>query len=387
MGAARKTVQVFKSMDRWLLFVTVALFVWGLIMIFSASNVAAFMRYYASPYRFLEKQLWVLAASLAIFVVIIFFSTKFYSIVSWPLLVGIVCLLIAVLFYGVIINQRQSWFAIGDFNFQPSEFVKVIMIVWMASFYEINRKSLNNGFTVWFPLVVCCFISVLIASAPDLGTAILFASVSFFIFFLIPIRFLTKIKTLGVIAVFGALLVLYMMATGGDLLENRQASRLDYNEPCSEEKFYTSGNQICNAYIAMNNGGLWGKGLGNSTQKYLYLPEAHTDFIFAIIVEELGLVRACIVILLYIILLFRIIIIGKRSVSSRGTIMCYGIATYIFLHIIVNLMGVMGMIPMTGIPLPFMSYAGSFTIGLVASLAIVQRVCIETKMKENLRNS
>ena len=378
----RNAYNVFKSMDKLLLVVSVILFVCGLIMIFSASNIAAFMRYAGSPYRFLEKQLWVLGASLLLFIVIVLFSTRFYNIVSWPLLVGIVALLIAVLFYGKIINARQSWFPIGDFHFQPSEFVKVIMVAWMASFYELNRKSLNSKFTIWFPLIICGFVFILIAKEPDLGTALIYATIVLFVFILIPIKLTLKIKTLFILGVAVGFFLLYSMATGGDLLQNRQSSRLDYDNPCHEENFYNKGNQLCNAYIAMNNGGLWGRGLGNSTQKYLYLPEAHTDFIFAIVVEELGLIRACVLLLLYIILLLRIVIIGNRSVSARGSILCYGIAMYIFLHIIVNLLGIMGVTPMSGVPLPFMSYAGSFTIALVASLAIVQRVCVETKLKE-----
>ena len=123
-----------------------------------------------------------------------------------------------------------------------------------------------------------------------------------------------------------------------------------------------------------------GVGLGNSTQKYLYLPEPYTDFIFAIIVEELGVITGIAIIILYFIVLLRILIIGRASPTNRGAVLCYGIAAYIFLHISVNLLGIMGLIPMTGVPLPFMSYGGSFTICLIAALTIVQRVNIDTKL-------
>ena len=162
----------------------------------------------------------------------------------------------------------------------------------------------------------------------------------------------------------------------------RQISRFDFLNPCSEEKFYDTGNQVCNSYIAFNNGSLTGKGLGNSTQKYLYLPESHTDFIFAIIVEECGFLGAIIIMILYAILLYRIIDIGNNSSSSRGSIICYGVAIYIFLHIAINLLGIMGWLPLTGIPLPFLSYGGSFTLCLILSLSMVQRVAIETRMKK-----
>ena len=120
--------------------------------------------------------------------------------------------------------------------------------------------------------------------------------------------------------------------------------------------------------------------MGNSTQKYLYLPEPYTDFIFAIIVEELGLIFGIGILLLYMILLYRILKIGRESPTNRGALLCYGVAVYIFLHIAINLMGIFGMMPMTGVPLPFMSYGGSFTICLIAALTIVQRVSVENKL-------
>ena len=118
-------------------------------------------------------------------------------------------------------------------------------------------------------------------------------------------------------------------------------------------------------------------GLGNSTQKYLYLPEPYTDFIYAIIVEELGVITGVLLILSYMFIMFRILLIGRKSPNNRGAVLCYGVAIYIFLHIAVNLLGIMGVIPMTGVPLPFMSYGGSFTLCLIAGLTLVQRVSIE----------
>ena len=148
---------------------------------------------------------------------------------------------------------------------------------------------------------------------------------------------------------------------------------------CSE-KFETEGNQVCKSYIAFNNGNMWGKGLGNSTQKYLYLPESHTDFIFAIVVEEVGVVGGIAIILLFMLVIALIIRAGMRSTTFRGSMICYGVAIYIFLHIAVNLGGISGLIPLTGVPLPFISYGGSYTICLIGALSMVQRVEIETKL-------
>ena len=177
----------------------------------------------------------------------------------------------------------------------------------------------------------------------------------------------------------GVVILLLLMNNGVQIFFERQLSRFDYFNPCSEEKFYTTGTQLCNGFIAFNNGGLTGLGLGNSTQKYLYLPEAYTDFIFAIITEELGLILSVIILLLMLFVLWRIFIIAKGANTERGKLMCYGIFWYILLHIVINLGGIMGLIPLTGVPLPFMSYGGSFLMCLVVSITIVLRVSIESK--------
>lgn len=221
---------------------------------------------------------------------------------------------------------------------------------------------------------------------PDLGTGIIFAGIVGFIFMIVPIDLKIKVRTCAIVLILGIIAIIFIVGKGGNLFFQHQVERFDFTNPCSEEKFYDTGNQVCNGYIAFNNGGLLGKGLGNSTQKYLYLPDSHTDFIFPIVIEEMGLLFGIFIILLYIFLLARIVIIAHNSTNNRNAIMCYGIAFYIFFHIIVNLMGVTGLMPMTGIPLPFLSYGGSFTICLVVALAIVQRVAIENNTKKLSQN-
>ena len=265
--------------------------------------------------------------------------------------------------------------------FQPSELAKVVLIIWFSAFYELKRNRLNKIFTNLFPLGISALISAFIILQPDFGTAGVVILLSFLLYLLIPINKMLKFK---VAAISGLVMITMLM---GYYIFNtssfsRQISRLDFLYPCSQEKFYTTGNQVCNSYIAFNNGSLTGKGLGNSTQKYLYLAESHTDFIFAIIVEEFGFIGAILIILLYIILLCKIISIGNNSFSSRGSIICYGVAIYIFLHIAINLLGIMGLLPLTGIPLPFLSYGGTFTLCLIIAISMVQRVAIENKMKK-----
>ena len=376
-------MKILRYTDKILLVLTVLLFGFGLIMVFSASNIAAFMRYYASPYQFLIKQGLFLLVGLILSLIIIRMNTKVYSLLSWPLLMFIIGALGFVLVYGKTTNSATSWIPIGPFTFQPSEFLKVIMIIWIGSFYHVKRKNLDSYTTSLFPILIALICVGLMVLQPDLGTAIIFASIVGFIFILSPIDVRIKIKTCGITLAVAILGIIILSSAGKSLISSRQLQRLDLSSPCSEEKFLSDGNQICNAYIAVNNGGLLGKGLGNSTQKYLYLPEAHTDFIFAIVLEECGLIGGIIILIIYFIILMRIIIIGKRAINNMGAIICYGVCAYIFLHIVVNLMGIFGLIPMTGVPLPFLSYGGSFTICLIVSLTIVQRINIETNLYKN----
>ena len=374
-------MKAIKHTDKILLIISIILFAIGLVMIFSSSNIAAFMRYNKSPYNFLLKQSVSLIIGIVIFVIIINCNTKTISALSWFALLASLGLLIFVFLFGPIINEARSWIRIGPLTFQPSEVVKVIMIVWYSAFFELNRKKLNNLLTNFFPLLTSIFISGLIILQPDFGTAGIMILLSFMMYFLVPTNRIIKLKVVSILLV-GLTMVLMGYYIFNTSSFQRQIERFDYQNPCSEEKFYTTGNQVCNSYIAFNNGSLWGKGLGNSTQKYLYLPESHTDFIFAIVVEELGFVVSGIIILLFLILLWRIVYIGKNSTSSRGSIMCYGVAIYIFLHMTINLCGIMGLLPLTGVPLPFLSYGGSFTLSLIFALSIVQRVSIETRQKK-----
>ena len=367
--------KIFKYLDKPLLIVTILLFVFGLIMVFSASNVVAYMSYQVSPYNYFLKQGVFLLIGLVLFFVMISFNTKAYGLFSKILLIVFIASLVILLMYIKPKNQAVSWFDFGFFSFQPSEFIKIVVIVWLSYYYEKNIKKLNTYTKSLFPIVVCLAIAALIFLQPDLGTTIIFGLIVAAIFFAVPIK--KKIKaqvTFGIVGlVFFAGVALF--GAGKSLLLTRQLERFDFKRPC--DKLLTTGNQVCNCYIAINKGGLTGVGLGNSTQKYLYLPEPYTDFIFAIIIEELGLITGIVIILAYMFILFRILSIGRKSSTNRGATMCYGIAIYILIHIAVNLLGIFGMMPMTGVPLPFMSYGGSFTICLIAALTIVQRVSVE----------
>ena len=368
---------MLRKMDKILLITSIVLFVIGLVMVYSASSVTSFMKFKTTPYHFFNRQLLFLVVSFVISFIVIRFNTKVYGYVSWLVILVLIGLLIIVLVYGKITNQARSWINIvGGIKLQPSEFVKIATIIWF-SFYCTNKKGTGfKSYLLLFAIII--LITMLIILQPDLGTATIYLMIVFVMFMALDIS--KKVKKNILITTFslGAVAVFLLMNNGVQLFFERQLSRFDYFNPCSEEKFYTTGTQLCNGFIAFNNGGLTGLGLGNSTQKYLYLPEAYTDFIFAIVTEELGLILSIGILLLMLIVLWRIFIICKHASTERGRLMCYGVFWYILLHIVINLGGVMGLIPLTGVPLPFLSYGGSFLMCLVIGLTIVQRVKIES---------
>ena len=183
---------------------------------------------------------------------------------------------------------------------------------------------------------------------------------------------------LGIIIIVVA--VGFMYITRGKVLSDAQTSRFNFINPCS--RYENGGYQVCNGFIAINNGGLFGVGIGNSRQKYSYIPEAHTDSVFAIIVEEYGLLFATVIFFVYIYIIYRILKISKEATTLRGRYIALGVAVYIMSHIIINLGGLFGAMPLTGVPLPFLSYGGSFALSLSISLCMVERIAIETKREK-----
>lgn len=368
-------IKKLKYLDKPLLIITLILFIIGLVMVFSASNVTAYMTKAVSPYNYFFRQAIFLGAGVLLFFVMITFNTNVYGKSSHLLMIINIVALVTLLVYGSAKNDAISWFEVGPITIQPSEFIKVISIVFLAQYYEVNKNKLNGWLKCLYPIGICIGIAALIVIQPDLGTAIIYSCIVGLIFLAVPMSKEIKYKVVFIALAIFILGLFAIFGMGKSVLRDRQMERFNIANPC--DRILEDGNQVCNCYIAMNNGGLTGVGLGNSTQKYLYLPEPYTDFIFAIIVEELGVVTGVIILLMYFYILYRILVIGRRSPTNKGAILCYGVASYIFLHIAVNLLGIMGLIPMTGVPLPFMSYGGSFTICLVAALTIVQRVSIE----------
>ena len=373
--------KLLSKMDRPLLIVTIIFFLFGLIMILSASSMESFMRYNYSPYHYFFRQHIFLIMGMMLFIFVLIFPTKNYKKLS-GLILGIVILaLIGLIFYGYTANEAVSWYRVGPITIQPSEFAKIAIILYLANYYDKNKNSLDNQWNIIKPILFSIIIFALVAIQPDLGTALIIMIITVMLFYAVPIDkkqrlIFNKIFLGGILVV-----AVVLLATGGKFLKDYQLERFNFIDPC-ERYQEDSGYQLCNSFIAFKNGGISGQGIGDSTLKYLYLPESYTDFIFPIIVEEWGLIVGIIILCMYAFVLFRIIKIARRANNLRNSLISYGVFTYLLSHIVINLMGVMGLIPLTGVPLPFLSYGGSYALCLMIGLGLVQRVAVESSSQK-----
>ena len=383
--------KVFSKMDKTLLFTSLTFFLFGLVMILSASSMESFMRYGYGPYHYFYRQALFLGIGMFIFLIIIHLPTKAYKGLSY-LLVGLCIIgLLALTVYGKVANNAQSWFKIGSLSIQPSEFAKIIIIMFLASYYDYHKESLDNTKKVLIPLIPVMIIIGTVAAQPDLGTALIIVLISFFMFFSLPMPRKNIRKFRLITLIIGVLGIFLLLTCGKFILKDYQRERFNFLNPC-ERYQEESGYQLCNSFIAFKNGGLAGQGIGKSTQKYLYLPESYTDFIFPIIVEEWGVWMGVLLIILYLLIIYRLYSIARNANNLYNSLLSYGVCIYILSHVTINLIGILGLAPLTGVPLPFLSYGGSYALSLMCALGIAERVSIESynskkKKEKKLKNN
>ena len=372
--------KLFSKMDKPLLLVAIVFFVFGLVMVLSASSMESYMRYGYGPYHYFYRQAIFMLLGSILFFIVIRIPIKTYKNLSFLMVIGIMGVLGALMVWGQMSHNAQSWFKLGGISIQPSEFAKIIVILFLASYYGKHKDDLDKVKTLIIPIMMVIVIFGLVLLQPDLGTALIIAGICFLMFFSVPMpkKLIRKFSMLVVLFMF--LVIVTYFVTGGKILKDYQKARFNFFDPC-ERYQEESGYQLCNSFIAFKNGGLVGQGIGNSTQKYLYLPESYTDFIFPIIVEEWGAWVGMILVVLYLFVIYRLYKIARGANDLQGSLIAYGVCVYIFLHVVINLMGVMGLAPLTGVPLPFLSYGGSYVISLIGALALAERVAIESNIK------
>lgn len=379
--------QNLKNMNGLLLFLTMLMFIYGLFNIVTASSREAEVMYNVSLYYYFFRQLKMLILGLIGSLIIINVDTKKYPFISFILYIVIFGLLIYMLFHGTADRGSINWINLPFIGrFQPSEAAKPISIVFFAFILDKLSKQVNNESNQRWRYIIALFLIMFILPGiiffqNDMGTAFILLSITGIMFLGGPVKTKDKILAGMVCALLICLVGGARYVTKGYVLTEEQVSRItDFVKPCN--KYTDGGYQACNDFIAINNGGLRGVGIGESKQKYSYIPEPHTDSVFAIIAEEYGFIFTTAIMVIYFLILRTILKIAYDADNLMNKYICLGCAGYIFLHIIINIGGLIGLLPMTGVPLPFLSYGGTFAISLIGMLAIVQRVAIETNLNK-----
>lgn len=371
----------FKNMHKGLFMISLIIIIYGLFNIVNASSREAISLDVPLFYYFYKHlEMILIGVFLGLFIINV--DTKKYKPLAIFCYIVIGIFLFYLAFFGKSNRGAKNWIKLGPLVFQPSEFIKPIIIVCLSLFFEkyknfFRNKNINHYNKIGTSLFIGLGYAILIFLQKDLGTMIILVIIYGVIFLASPVLRTEKLKT--IVTLFSVLVVgiLAILASGKKILSEAQMDRFNYFNPCS--KYENSGYQICNGFIAINDGGLTGLGIGKSRQKYSYIPEPHTDSVFSIIIEEGGLMIGLVIFILYGVLLYFILDISSKATSLRGKYISLGVATYLFTHIFINLGGLLGLIPLTGVPLPFLSYGGSFTISAICALCLVQRVYIETK--------
>lgn len=287
-------------------------------------------------------------------------------------------LLVAVLFFGQEINGARAWIDLGVVNIQPAEITKLVSVWFLAYYLRKQMHHINDNFwkSLAPPALFLGFSILLIMAQPDMGSVII---ISFIAFVMVLASGVSWQKSLNLaLAALAIVLVGFLLIRQfGEVLTFIPDYQLDRFRAFFDPFGYsqTAGHQLVNSYLALSRGGLRGVGIGNSVQKSGYLPEPHTDFIMAITAEELGLIITLVVIFTYYFLTYRISLLAIRSKSSFHSLFTLGIAAYFFIQGTVNLGGVIGLLPITGVTFPFVSFGGSslvishIMIGLILNVS------------------
>lgn len=383
MKVMRKATRTFNDMDKVLFFISLILIIFGSLNIVTASSREAVVNADANMFYYFFKHVIILIISLIAFLIILNIPTKDYN--KWVPLIYIVVfgMNLFLILKGVATRGANNWIDLGFMKVQPSELAKPTLILSMSMMFQKYFRKLKDikekhDIIIWKIIGFGLIFPILVFLQKDLGTAIILFGIFAVLFIFSPISNLEKFKSSLISIGILAILVIARLSITGYILSGAQESRLNnFFNPCS--KYEDTGYQVCNAFIAINNGGLTGVGLGKSTQKYSYIPEPHTDMVFAIIAEENGVIACSLIFIAYLIIIYRILRLSTKTKKLSHKYICVGVATYFFLHILINLGGLFGIIPLTGVPLPFLSYGGSFTLSLIATFAVVQRIHIEMK--------
>jgi len=331
----------------------------GIISVFAMySSEQGKFDYYtkAHLYRFLIFFLF--------FLILSFFRVQFWLKSSYIFYIAVLLLLVVVHYYGVTASGSKRWINLFFINLQPSELMKIAIILFLARYYyKIPMEYVSKPKYILLPLIALMIPVLLVATQPDLGTAVLIMISG------VAVIWLTGFRIKYFLYLF--FILICSIPVGISFLRSYQKSRiLTFFDP--ERDPLGAGYQIIQSKIAVGSGGILGKGFLLGSQSYLdYLPEKHTDFIFTLFSEEFGFIGSLALLLVYILIIYRIVKIGNQSKDNFSRLYCFGFATAFFVYVTVNMMMVLGLLPIVGAPLPIMSYGGSSMLSIMIGLSVV----------------
>ncbi len=376
-GAARTTS--LAHFDQALVAVAVALVAFGIVMVYSASvalpDNPKFSRY--SPTFFLTRHILFAAIAAVTALAVAQVPIAFWEKHAPKIFIVALVLLVLVLlpFIGKVVNHSRRWIPLGVMNFQPSEFAKLAVAMYAASYMVRKMDARENFFRAVWPMVVAVmFIGVLLLRQPDMGAFIVITTIAMGILFLGGVNARMFFLIAFVIVATFAVIIAF-----DDLRRERIFAYLDPWDPkYAQGKAY----QLTHSLIAFGRGEIFGQGLGSSVEKLHYLPEAHTDFLLAVVGEELGFIGVATIIVAFFWLTRRIVAIGRQAIALDRVfagLMCQGIGIWIGFQAFINMGVNLGVLPTKGLTLPLMSYGGSAIVMNLISLAIVVRVDLENR--------
>jgi cell division protein FtsW len=336
----------------------------GLVMVLSASGVWA-LREYDDSYWAFKRQLLMVGAGLVVALVISRTPLPMIRRAAWPLLLGAAGMLLLTFVpgLGVEVNGATAWLDLGGpFNIQPSELAKLALVVWGAHVYAKKGRSVREVRHLTVPVLLGAGVVIaLTLGQRDLGTAIILTAIVFGLLWVLGVPWWLMAIGITVAGAVGGLFVA--------MEEYRRARLLSFLDPFADR--LDTGYQVVASIYAFGSGGWWGTGLGASRQKWGRLPEAHTDFIYAVIGEELGLVGSLVVLVLLLVLAYAGLRIATRSTDRFVRLAVAGVMTWMLVQSVVNIGAAINVLPLTGVPLPLVSYGGSSMVFVLAGLGVV----------------
>ncbi|MBU0991645.1 MAG: putative lipid II flippase FtsW [Proteobacteria bacterium] len=338
----------------------------GIIMIYSSSSAIA-LKKFGSDYYFIKKQVTFALSGMMLLLIFRHFPYRLFHKFAYPFII-LSCIFLTLLHlpdFGLTAGGATRWLRLGTFSFQPAEFARFAMVLYLA--YSLSKKqdNIKDPLIGFLPhVIILSLLSLLILSQPDFGSAAILAALTWIMMFIGGVRL--KHLLLSLLPILP--LVLMFMISAEYRLRRLLTFMNPWEYPAEE------GYQIIHSLMAFGTGGLFGTGIGKGYQKLFYLPEPHTDFIFSVIGEELGLIGVLIILALYMVILWRGIDIAKHSKDKFGCFMAVGITTAMGLQVCINMGVALGLLPTKGLTLPFLSYGGTSLVLNMACIGILMNI-------------